>query len=53
VPIPERKSPKATIHGKLYTLDDYKELFENKNFHFEPFMYENGALLYFKAKRNN
>ncbi|MFO7827758.1 MAG: class I SAM-dependent methyltransferase [Bacteroidales bacterium] len=53
VPIPERKNPKATIHGRLYKLDDLKKLFENKNFSFEPFPYENGALLYFKAKLNN
>lgn len=53
VPIPERKNPKATIHGRLYKVDDLKKLFENKNFSFEPFPYENGALLYFKAKLNN
>jgi ubiquinone/menaquinone biosynthesis C-methylase UbiE len=50
VPVPERKNPKATIHGSLYKLDDLKKMFENKNFSFEPFPYENGALLYFKAK---
>ena len=49
VPVPERKPPKATIHGKLYTLDELNELFANKDFRFEPFPYENGALLYFKA----
>ncbi|MFW6124476.1 MAG: class I SAM-dependent methyltransferase [Acidobacteriota bacterium] len=53
VPIPERKNPKATIHGILYKLDDLKKMFENKNFSFEPFPYENGALLYFKATLNN
>jgi len=53
VPIPERKKSKAIIHGTLYKLDDLKNLFENKNFSFEPFPHENGALLYFKAKRNN
>jgi hypothetical protein len=50
VPIPERKNPKATIHGKLYKLDDLKKLFENKNFNFKPLSHENGTLLYFKAK---
>jgi len=53
VPISERKKSKATIHGSLYKLDDLKKMFENKNFSFEPFSYENGALLYFKAKLNN
>lgn len=53
VPIPERKKSKTTIHGRLYKLDDLKKMFENKNFSFEPLPYENGALLYFKAKLNN
>lgn len=53
VPIPERKESKATIHGRLYKLDDLKKLFENKNFSFEPLPYENGGLLYFKAKLNS
>jgi SAM-dependent methyltransferase len=53
VPIPERKKSKATIHGRLYKLDDLKKMFENKNFSFAPLPYENGALLYFKAKLNN
>ncbi|MCW0481793.1 class I SAM-dependent methyltransferase [Gaoshiqia sediminis] len=52
VPIPERKKSKAIIHGTLYTLDDLKVLFENRNFDFEPFPHENGTLLYFKAKLN-
>jgi SAM-dependent methyltransferase len=52
IPVPERKKPKATIHGSLYKLDDLKKIFENKNFSFEPFPYENGALLYFKAILN-
>jgi ubiquinone/menaquinone biosynthesis C-methylase UbiE len=51
-PIPEKKKSKATIHGNLYKRDDLKKLFENKNFSFEPFSYENGALLYFKAILN-
>ena len=49
VPVPERKNSKVTIHGKLYTRDELKGLFGNKNFSFEPFPFENGALLYFKA----
>ncbi|MFA4921831.1 MAG: class I SAM-dependent methyltransferase [Candidatus Neomarinimicrobiota bacterium] len=53
VPIPEKKKSKATIHGTLYKLDDLEKLFENKNFNFDPFPHENGALLYFKAKPNN
>jgi ubiquinone/menaquinone biosynthesis C-methylase UbiE len=53
VPIPERKKSKTTIHGSLYTHDDLKKMFKNKNFSFESFSYENGALLYLKAKLNN
>jgi ubiquinone/menaquinone biosynthesis C-methylase UbiE len=53
VPIPERKKSEATIHGRLHKLVDLKKMFEYKNFSFEPLPYENGALLYFKAKLNN
>ncbi|MFW5700425.1 MAG: class I SAM-dependent methyltransferase [Cyclobacteriaceae bacterium] len=53
VPIPERKKSNATIHGSLYKLDDLRKMFENENFSFEPLPYENGALLYFKARLNN
>jgi len=49
VPVPERKKSTAVIHGKLYSLDDLKKLFENKKFNFRPFPDENGALLYFRA----
>jgi ubiquinone/menaquinone biosynthesis C-methylase UbiE len=49
VPIPERKNPKATIHGILYTAEELKKRFQNQNFYFEELPYENGALLYFKA----
>ncbi len=52
VPIPERKKSKGTIHGNLYKIDELKKMFINKNFSFKPFPYENGALLYFKAKLN-
>lgn len=53
VPIPEREKLKGIIHGTLYKLDDLKRLFKDKNFNFEPFPHENGALLYFKAKLND
>jgi SAM-dependent methyltransferase len=53
VPIPERKKSKAVIHGTLYKLDDLKNLFRNKNYDFEQFPHENGALLYFKATLNH
>lgn len=49
VPVPERKKPNATIHGSLYSAADLKALFERHKFSFEPYNYENGALLYFKA----
>ncbi|MFW6247290.1 MAG: class I SAM-dependent methyltransferase [bacterium] len=53
VPIPERKKSNAMIHGSLYKLDDLRKMIENENFNFEPLPYENGALLYFKARLNN
>lgn len=49
VPVPEKKSPKVTIHGKLYTENELKIFFEKNNFSFIPKPYENGALLYFEA----
>jgi ubiquinone/menaquinone biosynthesis C-methylase UbiE len=52
VPVSERKKSKATIHGRLYKIDELKRMFENKNFRFEPLPFENGALLYFIAKLN-
>ncbi len=53
VPVPDRKKTKAKIHGNLHTLADLKTLFEKKDFSFEPFPHENGALLYFKATRKS
>jgi SAM-dependent methyltransferase len=50
VPIPEKKSPKVTIHGILYTVEELREKFQKHNFDFEELPYENGALLYFKAR---
>ena len=50
-PVPERKTTKAVIHGKLYTAEDLKERFENHGFSFEALPYTNGALFYFSASR--
>lgn len=49
LPLPERKTSKATIHGTLYPLDALKKRFEDHRFHFDALPDENGALLYFKA----
>ena len=50
VPVPEKKKTKSVIHGKLYSEKTLKALFIRRNFIFETLPYENGALLYFKAK---
>ncbi|MBN2281834.1 MAG: methyltransferase domain-containing protein [Candidatus Marinimicrobia bacterium] len=50
VPIPEKKNPKVIIRGTLYSTQELKQKFENHGFEFIPLPYENGALLYFKAK---
>lgn len=50
VPVPERKTTKAVIHGNLYTAEDLKERFERHGFSFEALPYDNGALFYFRAR---
>lgn len=50
VPLPEKKDPKAVIHGNLYSESELKTRFEKYNFIFTPGPYENGALLYFNAR---
>ena len=50
VPIPERKEPKATIHGNLFSEAELTNMFEKYGFSFEPKLYKNGALLYFEAR---
>jgi ubiquinone/menaquinone biosynthesis C-methylase UbiE len=49
VPVPERKDPRAVIHGKLYTESEFRDIFENCGFAFVPKAQANGALLYFEA----
>jgi ubiquinone/menaquinone biosynthesis C-methylase UbiE len=50
VPIPERKKIRVKIRGTLLSEYQWKELLKRYNFSFESLHYENGALLYFKAK---
>ena len=50
VPVPEQKPPKVTIHGRLFSQEALKALFEKQGFIFEKKPYENGALIYFQAK---
>ena len=50
VPIPEKKKPKVVIHGTLYSVKELRNKFQKQNFDFEELPYENGALLYFKAR---
>ena len=49
VPVPERKNPKAVIHGRLYSENELQDIFENCGFAFAPKAQANGALLYFQA----
>lgn len=53
VPVPERKSPKVQIHGRLYSENELKTVFEKYNFSFISKPFENGTLLYFEAKLNS
>ena len=50
VPLPERKDPKVTIHGNLYSENELKTYFEKYNFKFISKPFVNGALLYFEAR---
>ena len=50
VPVPERASPGAVIHGTLRSEDELRELCERHCLHYESLTQENGALLYFRAK---
>ena len=52
VPVPERKSPKSKINGKLYSEKELSGFFSKHGFSFEALPHENGALLYFRAKPN-
>lgn len=49
VPVPERKNPKAVIHGRLATENELREIFQDRGFLFLPKAQANGALLYFEA----
>lgn len=49
VPIPERKTGKGKIHGKLYSEIELNEIFKKYGFDFISKPYENGAVLYFTA----
>jgi SAM-dependent methyltransferase len=50
VPVPEKKNPGAKIHGTLYSLEELRAKFSQKNLTLEELSYDNGALLYFKAR---
>jgi len=49
VPVPERNRLQNTIRGTLYSEEELKGRFQENGFAFESMLYENGALLYFKA----
>lgn len=49
IPVPEKKNPKAVIHGSLYSAEELRKNFRKRNFDFEEMPFENGALLYFRA----
>ncbi len=50
IALPEKKDPKAIIHGNLYTENGLKAHFEKFKFNFISKPFENGALLYFEAR---
>ena len=50
VPVPEKKHPKVTIHGNLYSENELEGYFTKYDFIFSPARVENGALLYFSAR---
>jgi ubiquinone/menaquinone biosynthesis C-methylase UbiE len=50
VPVPEKKNPGVKIHGSLFTSEELRKKFLMHNFEFEVLPYENGALIYFKAR---
>ena len=51
VPVPERNKKKSVIRGNLYSESDLKKIFEKNSFIFNPYIFDNGALHYFKAIR--
>ncbi len=51
VPVPERKTNKAKIHGTLYSEQELRAKFEKHGFRYHSLPYTNGSLLYFKALR--
>ena len=51
VPVPERMTADSKIHGALRSERQLAEICESYGFHFDPLPLENGALLYFKARK--
>jgi SAM-dependent methyltransferase len=51
IPVPERKRTKSEIQGRIYSQDELKARFYQKGFFFSPLHYQNGALLYFVARK--
>ncbi|MFW6263295.1 MAG: class I SAM-dependent methyltransferase [Thermotogota bacterium] len=51
VPVPERKDPKSEIHGNLLTEKELMRLFQPSGFTFSSLPHQNGAILYFVAKK--
>ncbi len=50
VPIPERKTEKSKIRGKLHSAQELQAIFTKHGFSFEGKPYENGAVFYFEAR---
>ncbi len=53
IPVPERNLKGSTIHGKLFSENQLKELFAMNGFRFTAYNLKNGALLYFRAVFND
>jgi ubiquinone/menaquinone biosynthesis C-methylase UbiE len=49
IPVPERNRLQSRIRGTLHSEMEYKQICREAGFRYEPILRENGALLYFKA----
>jgi len=53
VPVPERNRLGSKINGVLYSETELEKISRETGFHFEPISCDNGALLYFRARKAN
>jgi protein-L-isoaspartate O-methyltransferase len=51
-PVPERNKRDSIIRGTLHSQSELKQSLEDRGFIFEPHPTENGAVLYFRARKS-